>query len=209
MDHVLTGLGGPLRGGHGTPDDRGTVTGFQVPGFDGWALQGGIGRDGPTWYFLAHGEMAAREESRVTLDPIRTDAWGMPVAHISCAPGPDEVAMAAQQLETMRELAAAAGLEPRTPPSGKALDAVAFRLWRSRLLARHGALLSGSAAHEIGGAPMGRDPSDSVLDPFGRCWDAENVFVTDGAAWPSGCCQNVTLTIMALTVRACDHIAAS
>jgi choline dehydrogenase-like flavoprotein len=54
---------------------------------------------------------------------------------------------------------------------------------------------------------MGADPAESVLDPFNRCWDADNVFVTDGAAFPSGCWQNVTLTIMAVTVRACGHIA--
>jgi choline dehydrogenase-like flavoprotein len=34
----------------------------------------------------------------------------------------------------------------------------------------------------------------------------KNLFVTDGAAWVSIACQNPTLTMMALTVRACDYI---
>ncbi|MGH9389078.1 MAG: GMC oxidoreductase, partial [Vicinamibacteria bacterium] len=70
----------------------------------------------------------------------------------------------------------------------------------------HRAFLPGSAIHEIGGAGMGHDSGTSVLDRFGRCWDAPNVLVTDGACFPSGCSQNVTLTVMALTVRACDHL---
>jgi choline dehydrogenase-like flavoprotein len=170
-------------------------------------VQGGIGRGTPTWYFLAHGEMSARPENRVTLDPRVTDAWGIPAARVECAHGAREHALAREQLQTMRELADAAGLEVRTPPSGSRLEAAAFRLWRSRLLDEHGAFIPGSAAHEIGGAPMGASPEESVLDPFNRCWDAKNVFVTDGAAFPSGCWQNVTLTIMALTVRACERIA--
>ena len=214
MDHVLTGVGGPLPEAASEPDqsadpyDFGRVTGFQIPGFaGGWALQGAIGRGVPTWYFLAHGEMRARPENRVTLSSRKTDAWGIPAAHVSCVPGPEEAAMAADQLRTMRELAAAAGLEVRTPPSGRPLDALAFRLWKRRLLSRSGAFLPGSAAHEIGGAPLGSDPQTSVLNPFGRCWDAENVFVADGAAFPAGCWQNVTLTIMALAARASDYIA--
>lgn len=211
MDNVLTGLGGPLPAGAETlptdPADLGALTGFQIEMPRGWGVQGGIGRGTPTWYFLAHGEMTARPENRVTLEPRKTDAWGIPVARIECAHGPKELALVREQLETMRELAAAAGLTIRTPPSGKKLETVAFRLWRSRLLDDHGAFIPGSAAHETGGAPMGSSPDESVLDPFNRCWDAENVVVTDGAAFPSGCWQNVTLTIMALTVRACEHIA--
>jgi choline dehydrogenase-like flavoprotein len=224
MDHVQTGIGGPLAepeaNGHArTPDsyDLGGETGFQIPRFRnvdarhpdflrGYGIQGGIGR-GPRWYLLAAGEMLARPENRVTLNPDRTDAWGIPIAHVSCAPSHNEIAMAADQLEMMRAMAAAAGLRVRTPPSGKALDALAFRLWRRRLLSEGGAFLPGSAVQEIGGAPMGDDPRDSVLNRFGQCWDAENVFVTDGASFTSGCWQNITLTIMALTVRACDHIA--
>ena len=211
MDHVLTGLGGSLPGDDVIqavdPADLGSLTGFQIPMPGGWGVQGGIGRGSATWYLLAHGEMAARQENRVTLDARRTDAWGVPAARIDCAHGPEELALARRQLETMRELAAAADLPVRTPPSGKKLEAAAFRLWRSKLIGRGGAFIPGSAAHEIGGAPLGSSPSESVLDRFGRCWDADNVFVTDGAAFPSGCWENVTLTIMALTVRACEHIA--
>jgi choline dehydrogenase-like flavoprotein len=114
--------------------------------------------------------------------------------------------MATRQIEALREMAAAADLQVRAPPAAGLLGGLAFRLWRRRLLTEHGAFLPGSAVHEAGGAAMGADPRESVLNEFGQCWDAENVFVADGASFTSGGWQNVTLTIMALAVRACEHI---
>ena len=86
-----------------------------------YAVQGAVGRGSDTWYLLAHGEMLAHDRNRVTLHPSRTDAWGVPLAHIACAPSENEVAMAADQIQTMRELAAAAGLEKcaRRPPAAR------------------------------------------------------------------------------------------
>jgi choline dehydrogenase-like flavoprotein len=63
----------------------------------------------------------------------------------------------------------------------------------------------GLFVHEVGGARMGTSPKDSVVDPFCRAWDAPNIFVTDGACWPSCGWQNPTLTEMAVTARACDQ----
>jgi choline dehydrogenase-like flavoprotein len=223
MDHVLSGIGGPLPslGNPGPqeeidPYDFGRATGFYIPRFQnlevrrpdflrGYAAQGGIGR-GPHWYLFAHGEMLARFENRVTVDRNKKDAWGIPVARISCGHSDNETAMVADQLKTLREMADAAGLQIRMPPSGRLLDTLAFGLWKRRLLSGSGAFWPGSAIHELGGAGMGEHPRTSVLNRFNQCWDAPNVFVTDGACFPSGCCQNITLTIMALTARACDHL---
>ena len=224
MDSVVSGAGGPHPGsaeetGPRDSYDLGRLTGFQIPRFHnlegsagpgdfyrGYGIQGGMCRETASWYMLAQGEMLARAENRVTLHPRLSDRHGMPVAHIECRPGANELAMASDQQGTLRALAAAAGLQPRTPPSGRRLEALAFSLWRGRLTLASGAFLPGSAIHEVGGAGMGTDPKDSVLDPFNRLWDADNVLVTDGACFPSGCWQNVTLTIMALTARASDHI---
>ena len=54
---------------------------------------------------------------------------------------------------------------------------------------------------------MGDKPDNSVLNSYCQCWDAENVFVTDAACFVSSGFQNHTLTLMALTVRACRFIA--
>ena len=60
--------------------------------------------------------------------------------------------------------------------------------------------------HECGTARMGRSPENSVLDPYNQCWAARGLYVTDGASFPSQGTQNPTLTILALTARACDQV---
>jgi choline dehydrogenase-like flavoprotein len=64
----------------------------------------------------------------------------------------------------------------------------------------------GMAIHELGTARMGNDPKTSVTDPCCQLHDVKNVFAMDGACFVSSGCQNPTLTMMALTVRACDHL---
>jgi len=56
---------------------------------------------------------------------------------------------------------------------------------------------------------MGTDPASSVVDPENRVWGMPNVLVTDGACWPTAGWQNPTLTIMAVTHRACSLAAES
>ena len=62
------------------------------------------------------------------------------------------------------------------------------------------------AIHEVGTARMGHDPKTSVLNEYNQTHDVANLFVTDGASFCSSACQNPTLTMMAITVRACDHL---
>jgi len=212
MDHVVTGIGGPhpANGGEDEePYSTAGATGLYVPVPErAFGLQGGIAR-GPSWYMLAHGEMETRLENRLTLHPRRTDAWGMPIAHLDCSLSEADEVVAAEQIDRMHELAGAGGLTVRTPPSGRLLDSVAFRLARRWLLTPSGAFVPGAAIHELGGAPMGTDPALSVVDTHGRCWDAPNVVVADGAAFPAGCWRNTTLTIIALAIRAAERAAAA
>jgi choline dehydrogenase-like flavoprotein len=66
--------------------------------------------------------------------------------------------------------------------------------------------MPGMAIHEVGTARMGSDPKKSVLNPFNQTHDITNLFVVDGACFVSSGCQNPTLTMMAITVRACDRL---
>jgi choline dehydrogenase-like flavoprotein len=140
-----------------------------------------------TSHFIAvsQGEMLPRSENRVTLDATRRDAWGIPILRIECSRSGAELARAADQNRALRELAEVASVkllridEAPAPP--------------------------GSAVHECGTARMGGDPATSVLDPDNQCWDARGLYVTDAASFPSQGTQNPTLTILALTARACSH----
>ncbi|MDQ3256707.1 MAG: GMC family oxidoreductase, partial [Acidobacteriota bacterium] len=64
----------------------------------------------------------------------------------------------------------------------------------------------GRIIHELGTARMGNDPKTSVLNKYNQLHEVKNVFVTDGASFMSGANQNPTLTILALTMRACDYL---
>jgi choline dehydrogenase-like flavoprotein len=64
----------------------------------------------------------------------------------------------------------------------------------------------GLAIHEVGTARMGDDPKTSVVNRWQQAHDVSNLFVMDGAVYPSSPCQNPTITIMALAARACDHL---
>jgi choline dehydrogenase-like flavoprotein len=190
------------------------ATGLYIPSFceeestnfpGGYGIQIGIGRGKPTWAMFALGEMQPRYANRISLDPTKKDAWGIPAARIECTHSEDEVNMVAHMRRRLPEIAAAGGL-----PVDTNLDLgrgnIAFRMLRSRVFADYGAYWPGAAIHESGGARMGESPNNSVLNSFGQCWDADNVFVTDGACFVSSGFQNHTLTLMALTVRACQFI---
>ncbi|HSQ19640.1 MAG TPA: GMC family oxidoreductase, partial [Blastocatellia bacterium] len=132
------------------------------------------------------GEMLARKDNRVTINKQVKDAWGIPVVHIECSHSDNERAMAADALESIQEMAHEAGFE-LTRTNGDPAP-------------------PGLCIHEVGTARMGIDRKTSVLNRFNQSWDVGNLFVTDGACFVSSGCQNPTLTMMALTVRACDYI---
>ena len=96
------------------------------------------------------------------------------------------------------------GIESDGPfmPNAKWYERLMFRLAYKRSVA------VGGAIHECGGARMGSDPKTSVLNAMNQVWDAPNVFVTDSSCFVTNGTCGPTLTTMALTVRACEHIAA-
>ncbi|MDO5606204.1 MAG: GMC family oxidoreductase [Paracoccus sp. (in: a-proteobacteria)] len=62
-------------------------------------------------------------------------------------------------------------------------------------------------SHQCGTARMGADPARSVTDPFGRCHDLDNLFITDASVLPTSAAVNPALTIAALSLRAAPVIA--
>ena len=170
-----------------------------------YGIQVGIGRGKPTWSMFALGEMQPRYSNHVSLDPRVKDAWGIPVPRIECSYSMEEINMVAHMKQKVREIAAAGGLQvDDNLDLGR--GSFVFRILRSRVFADYGAYWPGGAIHETGGARMGDRPENSVLNSYCQCWDADNVFVTDGACFTSSGFQNHTLTLMAVTARACQFI---
>ena len=56
-------------------------------------------------------------------------------------------------------------------------------------------------SHQCGTAVAGDDPATSVLDPWCRTHDVENLWVVDGSFFPSSAAMNPALTIAAQALR--------
>ena len=63
-----------------------------------------------------------------------------------------------------------------------------------------------NTTHQCGTLCFGTDPRRSVLDPWCRSHDVENLFVVDASFFPSSSAVNPGLTIVAQALRAADHI---
>ncbi len=60
--------------------------------------------------------------------------------------------------------------------------------------------------HEVGTARMGADPKTSVVDPDLQVHGIDGLYVVDASVLPSAGAVNTALTIVALALRAGDHI---
>lgn len=128
------------------------------------------------------GEDMPQESNRVTLSDDLSDDLGLPAPEVHYDDHPNDVAMRRHGYRQGEELFRAVGsVRTTTAP----------------------AMPSG---HNLGTARMSDDPADGVVDPFGRCHDVPNLFVSDGSVFTTGAAANPTLTLMALVLRQADHI---
>lgn len=154
----------------------------------GPAFKQRVRRDYPAMarVWLSAGEMLARRENRVEIDPQRKDAWGIPVLKILCTHSDNERALYGDAVEVMKEWMTKAGGEI--------------------LQAGGGLGVPGGLIHEIGTCRMGADPQTSVLTPFCRLHDIKNIYVFGGGPFVTSGVHHPTLTMMALAARGCDHL---
>jgi choline dehydrogenase-like flavoprotein len=142
------------------------------------------------YYFAieAQGECLPQAENRVTMDHNLKDAWGIPVLHVDATYGENERAMANAMRDDIAAILDEMKLTDVTPPKTELS-------------------VFGKNIHECGTARMGNDPKKSVVDANCKVHDIRNVFVTDGAVFVTQGCYEPTLTIMAISARAGEHIA--
>lgn len=63
-----------------------------------------------------------------------------------------------------------------------------------------------AANHAFGTTRMSKDPKRGVVDPFGRCHEMENLYVSDTGIFASSPAVNPMLTVMALADRIAQHL---
>ena len=143
--------------------------------------------NGSAFYMTMMGEVLGRYENHVRIDKQTVDAWGIPVLHVETKYTDNEFNMAKDAVETGMAVAKDAGFEVLSsnnvpnPP--------------------------GYSIHEVGTCRMGDDPKHSVLNKWSQSHDHKNLFVVDGAGFTSAGWQNPTMTILALSMRASEHLA--
>jgi choline dehydrogenase-like flavoprotein len=162
--------------------------GKQIPGF-GVGLKEAIKKRYPALVALhPYGEVLPRRDNRVTVEGTPKDQYGLPIARIEFSYGENERKIAREMMEKAEELLEAAGAEI-LPYDRESLG------------------IPGQAIHEHGTVRMGDDPKRSALNGFCQMHEVPNVFVVDGAAFPTATEKNPTLTILAVAWRASDYLA--
>lgn len=133
-------------------------------------------------------EQSPNPESRVTLSPER-DAFGrrrLKVDWRTTAQDHDNVAAC---YRLMRDRLRAAGIGD--------LD-----FDEDRLRGEFNAI----GGHHIGTTRMARHPSQGVVDPEGRVFGVDNLYISSAATFPTGGYANPTLTIVAMACRLAEHL---
>jgi choline dehydrogenase-like flavoprotein len=125
-------------------------------------------------------------DSRVQVDPVVKDHWGIPVARLSGAKHPHVVEVGKFIAEKCDRWMKEAG---------------AVRTWKSI----PGMGLSGGQ-HQAGTCRMGDDPKTSVVNRYCQVHDVDNLFVVDGSPHVTNGAFNPALTIMAVAYFASDHL---
>lgn len=131
-------------------------------------------------------EQSPNAENRVTLDPEKRDANGMPLPRIYF--DLDEYTRA--------------GLDA----AQEAHDEVFAAIGATNI--NHSPDIQG-AGHIIGTVRMGSDAKSAVVDADLRSFDHPNLFLLGSGTFPTSATANPSLTIAALSLRAVDAIAAS
>jgi len=141
--------------------------------------------------YTCRGEMIANEDSFAELDPAVKDKWGIPVLRWHWKWSEQELRMADHAAQSFTALIEAMGGKVRARKGALGRDAIEA---------------GGKVIHEVGGALMGDDASKSVCNAWSQTWEVKNLFLCDGAPFPSNADKNPTLTIMALAWRAADYL---
>jgi choline dehydrogenase-like flavoprotein len=150
-------------------------------------------RYGTSLWFSGRGEMVPNPDSYCEIDPDVVDQCGIPVLRFHFKWNDSELQQARDMQETFKAIVEAAGGQYLTKTNTDGPYPFGIQP-------------GGRIIHEVGTARMGADPRTSVVNEYCQSHDVKNVFVTDGAPLVTNPDKNPTLTIMALSWRASEHL---
>jgi len=147
---------------------------------------------GSTIGIAGRGESIARYDNRCTIDNNTVDKFGIPVLKFDYKWSDYERLQAKHMTDTFEEIIVNMGGTVIGDKPGKDQD--------------YGLLAPGQIIHEVGTTRMGDNPKTSVTNKWQQLHDAKNVYVVDAGPFTSQADKNCTWTIMALSMRASEHI---
>ncbi|MCZ6704615.1 MAG: GMC family oxidoreductase [Bacteroidetes bacterium] len=140
------------------------------------------------------GEMIGRRENHCEIDPGVVDTYGIPVLRFNVSWSDEEILQIKHFQETGHELIRTMGGQPMWDiPSAE--DG-------------YGILAPGRIIHEVGTTRMGNDSNTSVLNSNCQSHEVNNLFVVDAGPFVSQPHKNPTWTILAMSMRTSEAIAA-
>lgn len=189
---IWGGLGMPAYGFGFGIDTMNKYIGGQLGGY-GDKLRDDVKRFyGATIGMAGRGEAIARFENRCEIDPTGVDQWGIPILRFDYQWSDHEILQAKHMTETFAEITEAMGGQVMGDLPGKDNN--------------YGLLAPGQIIHEVGTTRMGNDPRTSVTNKYQQLHDAKNVYIVDAGPFVSQADKNCTWTILALSMRASEHI---
>ena len=136
------------------------------------------------------GEHLAHKGNFLDLDPVYKDANGDPLLRLTLDWQNNEREMAEFATAKAAEIARAMNARHvNVFPGLRTYDTQRYQ-----------------STHVQGGTILGTSPETSVVNTLGQHWQADNLFVLGGSAFPQGGSANPTPTILALTYRTADAV---
>ena len=139
------------------------------------------------------GESIALESNYCEIDPTVVDKYGIPVLRFHTKYTDYEVNQAKHMTETFSEILHAMG---------------AVITWGADNSKENnwGLEAPGKIIHEAGTVRMGDNPKTSALNKWSQAHDCKNLLCVDGGQFVSQADKNITWTILALSMRASEHL---
>ena len=139
-----------------------------------------------------HGSSMSSRGNYLDLDPTYRDVFGRPMLRMTFDFNENDLKMSNYLTDRTAEIARA--MNPREIKENRRKGS-----W---------SVVPYQTTHNTGGAIMGDNPQNSVINKYLQSWDVPNVFSMGAGAFPQNPGYNPTATVAALTYHAAQHIIA-
>jgi len=122
-------------------------------------------------------------DNSVLPNPTKNNRYGDPLPVVTFEPNPTEAQWVEDAVAHAKQIMVNAGADTS-------------RMWNGGI----------DVVHKVGTCRMGTDPATSVTDLYGKMWDLDNVWISDGSLFPAPLLANCAFIIYTLAYRIADKL---